>query len=124
MPRGVPKRKFNKSEWIRQQPATLGAKEVVEKAKKEKIEITVGQVYTARHAAKQQDAETTPKAAAKSEATAVPAVTRGRPKTAAAVADSSSAVASVRQEFNRLAIKVGSIEMDRMVKAWQREHGV
>lgn len=52
MAKASSKTKVNKSEWIRQQPATLTAKELVSKAKKEGIEITDAQVYTTRSAAK------------------------------------------------------------------------
>lgn len=60
MPKGTPKSKTNKSEWIRQQPASLTAKELVAKAKKEGIEITDAQVYTTRSAAKKAKSESAP----------------------------------------------------------------
>lgn len=41
-------RKLNKSEWIRSQPASLSAKEVVAKAKAEGIALSTAQVYTTR----------------------------------------------------------------------------
>lgn len=49
--------KVNKSAWIRSQPATLSAKDVVAKAKAENITLTVAQVYTARSTAKSADAK-------------------------------------------------------------------
>jgi len=60
--------KVNKSAWIRSQPATLSAAEVVTKAKGEGITLSVGQVYTARStggvkAAKEPKAAAAPKAA-------------------------------------------------------------
>ena len=74
MPKGTPKPKVNKSAWIREQPSTLTAAEVVEKAKKEGIGLTVGQVYTTR-------------SNMKTAKTAGPAKKKpGRPKKAAAAA--------------------------------------
>ena len=46
------KKKVNKSAWIRSQPAFLSAADVVAKAKKEGIKLSVAQVYTARSTAK------------------------------------------------------------------------
>jgi hypothetical protein len=40
--------KINKSAWIRSQPASLSANEVVSKAKAEGIALSPAQVYTAR----------------------------------------------------------------------------
>jgi len=45
--KGTP-RKVNKAEWIRSQPVTLSAKDVVSKAKGEGIALTTAQVYTTR----------------------------------------------------------------------------
>jgi hypothetical protein len=44
--------RVNKSAWIRSQPTSTPAKDVVEKAKKEGIHISLAQVYTARSTAK------------------------------------------------------------------------
>lgn len=44
--------KVNKTAWIRSQPASMAAKEVVEKAKTEGITLSVAQVYTARSTGK------------------------------------------------------------------------
>jgi hypothetical protein len=46
--------RLNKSEWIRNQPATTPAKEIVAKAKAEGIKLSLAQVYTARSAAKKK----------------------------------------------------------------------
>ena len=43
---------INKSAWIRSQPESMSAKEVMEKAKAEGIKISLAQVYTARSNAK------------------------------------------------------------------------
>lgn len=45
-------KKINKSAWIRSQPSTMSAGEVVEKAKGEGISLSTNQVYTTRSAAK------------------------------------------------------------------------
>jgi hypothetical protein len=44
--------KINKSAWIRSQPASMSAGDVVEKAKAEGISLTANQVYTTRSNAK------------------------------------------------------------------------
>src|SRR5438045_642656 len=44
--------KINKSAWIREQPASMPAKEVVAKAKAAGITLSVAQVYVARSTAK------------------------------------------------------------------------
>ena len=44
--------KINKSAWIREQPVALAAKDVVEKAAKAGIKVSVAQVYTTRSEAK------------------------------------------------------------------------
>lgn len=44
--------KINKSAWIREQPGSMSAKEVVEQAAKAGIKLTPTQVYTARATAK------------------------------------------------------------------------
>ena len=46
--------RLNKSEWIRNQPATTPAKDIVAKAKGEGIKLSLAQVYTARSAAKKK----------------------------------------------------------------------
>jgi len=45
-------KRINKSAWIRSQPSALNAAEVVAKAKKEGITLSIAQVYTARSTAK------------------------------------------------------------------------
>jgi hypothetical protein len=46
--------RLNKSEWIRNQPASTPAKDIVSKAKAEGIKLSLAQVYTARSAAKKK----------------------------------------------------------------------
>lgn len=50
------KRTINKSKWIREQKASLSAKEVVEKGKSEGIKLSLAQVYTARSTGKKSAA--------------------------------------------------------------------
>jgi hypothetical protein len=44
--------RVNKSAWIRNQSATLSAKQVLEKASAEGIQLSLAQIYTARSSAK------------------------------------------------------------------------
>lgn len=46
--------RLNKSEWIRNQPPSAPAKDIVAKAKSEGIKLSLAQVYTARSAAKKK----------------------------------------------------------------------
>ena len=48
----MPKKKINKSAWIRSQPRTMSAKDIVAKAKAAGIKVTDKQVYNARSSAK------------------------------------------------------------------------
>lgn len=48
----MPKKKINKSAWIRNQPRTMSAKEIVAKAKAAGIKVSDKQVYNARASAK------------------------------------------------------------------------
>jgi hypothetical protein len=57
--------KVNESAWIREQPADLTAREVVEKAAKAGIKLTDTQVYTARSTAKKAKGKPGPKPGAK-----------------------------------------------------------
>jgi hypothetical protein len=59
-------RKINKSAWIREQPRSLSAREVVEKASKAGIKLTDAQVYTARSSAKKAKGKPGPKPGFKS----------------------------------------------------------
>jgi hypothetical protein len=55
----------NKSAFIRSQPATLSAADVVKKGKAEGIKLSIAQVYTARANARRQAAKTAAPAKAK-----------------------------------------------------------
>src|SRR5690349_21046449 len=94
--------RVNKSAWIRSQPGTLSAKDVVEKAKGEGITLSLAQVYTARSTAKRQGE---PKRGA------APAAGRrgpGRPKGSGA---SSGPVSNdLRRQFVQIAVRIGTDE--------------
>ena len=47
---------INKSAWIREQPESISAKDVVTKAASAGIKLTIAQVYTARSVAKKSSA--------------------------------------------------------------------
>lgn len=74
--------KPNKSDFIRKQPATLSAAEVVKKAKAQGIDLRAGLVYEVRRMAKAKSAGTAKK---------VPGVKKAAPKAAPVVAKSIAA---------------------------------
>ena len=74
--------KINKSEWIRNQAASISAKDVVAKAKAEGIALSVAQVYSARK---------------KSKSKPIPAPSTGKP----AVEDQDELM------FRRLVLRIG-----------------
>jgi len=98
--------RLNKSEWIRNQPPTAPAKDIVSKAKAEGIKLSLAQVYTARSAAKK-----------KSGRIGKP----GRPKGSGATASvkaiglSSRASDDVRHEFVKIAMRIGTDEAQRLL---------
>jgi hypothetical protein len=100
--------RLNKSEWIRSQPPTAPAKDVVAKAKAEGIKLSLAQVYTARSAAKK-----------KAGRIGKP----GRPKGSGASASASikaiglkpRASDDVRHEFVKIAMRIGTDEAQRLL---------
>ena len=99
--------RLNKSEWIRNQPPTAPAKDIVAKAKSEGIKLSLAQVYTARSAAKK-----------KAGRIGKP----GRPKGSGASASvkaiglkSSRASDDVRTEFVKIAMRIGTDEAQRLL---------
>lgn len=94
-------RKVNKSAWIRSQPESLSAKDVLNKAKGEGIQLSIAQVYTARSTAKKQPAQA-----------AAPAKRGpGRPKGSPSKAVSGD----LRRQFMVLAVRLGSDEAKRLL---------
>lgn len=97
--------RVNKSAWIRAQPASLSAKEVVDKAKSDGIKLSLAQVYTARSTAKKRsDAGVQMRAAG----------TRRGPGRPRAVSPS-AARGDVRQQFLALAVRLGTDEAKRLL---------
>ena len=98
--------RVNKSAWIRSQPASLSAKDVVDKAKSEGIALSLAQVYTARSTAKRQQPESK-----RSAAVASAPDTRRLPKLGPPPAVSGD----LRREFMVLAVRIGSDEAQRLL---------
>jgi len=97
--------RVNKSAWIRSQPGTLSAKDVVEKAKAEGITLSLAQVYTARSTAKRQGE---PKRGA------APAAGKrgpGRPKGSV----TSAVSGDLRRQFVQIAVRIGTDEAQRLL---------
>lgn len=94
-------RKVNKSAWIRSQPESLSAKDVLNKAKGEGIQLSIAQVYTARSTAKKQPAQAAP-------AKRGPGRPKGSPQKAAVSGD-------LRRQFMVLAVRLGSDEAKRLL---------
>jgi hypothetical protein len=102
--------RLNKSEWIRSQPPSAPAKDVVSKAKAEGIKLSLAQVYTARSAAKK-----------KAGRIGKP----GRPKGSGASASVNVNVKAlglkgrasddVRTEFVKMAMRIGTDEAQRLL---------
>jgi hypothetical protein len=107
--------RVNKSAWIRSQPPSLSAKEVVEKAKSESITLSLAQVYTARSTAKRQGV------GRRGSSVAVAAVAKrgpGRPKgsgTSSAGGGTSQISGDLRRQFVTLAVRIGTDEAQRLL---------
>jgi len=84
-------KRLNKSQWIRSQPKSLSAREVVERAKAEGIVLTMPQVYTAR--------ATSPRSAS---------AKRGR-------GSSSTGRVELLHQFTVLAVRLGTEEAQRVL---------
>jgi len=103
--------RVNKSEWIRNQPATLPAKDVLTKAKAEGIKLSLAQIYTARSTAKKK-------------AGSGPGRKPGRPPRVLPVSTGGATVgrrevADLRHEFVKIAMRIGTDEaqilLDRVI---------
>jgi hypothetical protein len=95
-------RKVNKSAWIRSQPSTLSAAEVVGKAKQAGIKLSVAQVYTTRSEAKRKGGST-------ASSTATRAI--GRPKLKIEVGGTKD----LRHDFVSIAVRIGTDEAQRLL---------
>ena len=97
--------RVNKSAWIRSQPASLSAKEVVDKAKSDGIALSLAQVYTARSTAKRRPDTNAGKQTTGSKRGP------GRPK----AVESKAASGDVRRQFMVLAVRLGTEEAQRLL---------
>jgi hypothetical protein len=110
--------RVNKSAWIRDQAASLSAKEVVDSAKAKGIKLSLAQVYTARSNAKRQGK-------LKGKAPGRPRVATGRRgrKPAAAIGGGGVKGAGagggnerdLRHQFVSLAVRIGTDEAQRLL---------
>jgi len=92
MPDPKSETKVNKSAWIRSQPPSVPALELVNKAKQLGFRLSVAQVYTARSAAKHK-------------AVATPSSSR-----------TSRVGADLQQQFKSLAIRIGTEQARRLLR--------
>jgi hypothetical protein len=103
--------RVNKSAWIRSQPSTLSAKEVVEKANDEGITLSLAQVYTARSTAKRQgDPGRTITPAAVS--TGLIKRGPGRPPRTTGITVSND----LQRQFLAIAVRIGTDEAQRLLE--------
>ena len=101
--------RLNKSEWIRSQPPSTPAKDIVSKAKAEGIKLSLAQVYTARSAAKK-----------KAGRIGKP----GRPKGSGAGGATVKAALAIklkpsddlRGQFVKIAMRIGTDEAERLLQ--------
>jgi len=104
--------RVNKSAWIRSQPPSLSAKEVVEKAKGEGITLSLAQVYTARSTAKRAGQGAGRRGAGSAAAaTVVGKRGPGRPKGSG----TSQISGDLRRQFVTLAVRIGTDEAQRLL---------
>ena len=96
--------RVNKSAWIRSQPATMAAKDVLRKAKQEGISLSLAQVYTARSTAN--------KAAAKPSSV--------RPLTPRSTHErraGSAVITGLQAEFQRIVVRLGTEHAQRLLNS-------
>lgn len=102
--------RLNKSEWIRSQPPTAPAKDIVAKAKAEGIKLSLAQVYTARSAAKKKAGRIgkpgRPKGSGASASANVKAI---------GLRGGGRASDDVRHEFVKIAMRIGTDEAQRLL---------
>jgi hypothetical protein len=96
------KTSLNKSAWIRAQPASLSAKEMVEKAKREGFSLSPAMVYTVRSTSAKASTST----ARASQRRAAAPHTRQR-----TTADASS----LHGQFQQLAVRLGTEEAQHLL---------
>ena len=99
--------RLNKSEWIRSQPPTAPAKDIVSKAKAEGIKLSLAQVYTARSAAKKKAGRIGKPGRPKGSGNANVSVK--------AIGLKSKVSDDVRHEFVKIAMRIGTDEAQRLL---------
>jgi hypothetical protein len=99
--------RLNKSEWIRSQPPTAPAKDIVSKAKAEGIKLSLAQVYTARSAAKKKAGRIGKPGRPKGSSNANVSVK--------AIGLKSKVSDDVRHEFVKIAMRIGTDEAQRLL---------
>jgi hypothetical protein len=107
------KKRLNKSEWIRSQPASVSAQDLVKLAKKEGFTLTAAQIYTTRSQAKKKDAA--PKSAASKSAAPVAAKKLGRPRKVNGAHGPSNGQQDIKRDFIRLAVRIGTDQAKQML---------
>ena|GEM_PF-3593995 len=117
-----PKR-VNKSKWIRSQPLTISAQELVLKGRKEGIELTAAQVYTARSTAKKAAVSTPTTEVVLVEQVQQPATVNRRGPGRPPSNGHSSTAPDLRQEFVRLILRIGTDEAAKIVASVSSQQG-
>jgi len=97
--------RVNKSAWIRSQPATMAAKDVLRKAKQEGISLSLAQVYTARSTAN--------KVAGKP-SSARPLTPRS---TTHERRSGSAVITGLQAEFQRIVVRLGTEHAQRLLNS-------
>lgn len=105
---------INKAEWIRSQPTTMHAKDVVEKAKTAGIKLSVAQVYTTRSLAKR----------ASKESGASAGQDPVQPNISTAKRSRSAAAGGDELAFRRLALSIGLTRAESYLAALRRNTGL
>jgi hypothetical protein len=100
--------RLNKSAWIRSQPESVRAKDVVAKAKAEGIDLSLAQVYTARSNAKKHPTKGKP----------------GRKPNAVAAVRSTTVSGADEMSFRRIVLAVGITKAENMLKDLKHSVGL
>lgn len=106
--------KINKSAWIRDQPKSLSAKEVVEKAAAKGIKVSVAMVYTVRSSAKKTNSKS-------------PKATVGRPKGSKSRTSLTKSVGRSGDDemaFRRLVLSIGLPKAESYLSDLKRSVGL
>lgn len=101
--------RLNKSEWIRSQPTSTPAKDIVAKAKSENIKLSLAQVYTARSAAKKKAGRIGKPGRPKGSGA-------GGAQIKAALAVKLKPSDDLRHEFVRIAMRIGTDEAQELLQ--------